>query len=573
MKSYNTLEECLSNKKNNYIFYQETLNKNYSIATIDEILIFQRKKKCNIYEYVNFDEKLKLFFYIKLINNKEDFYKILNNITLKLNLNIDDLIIIQENDMEYRIIHKYLYIENYDKFDEYLFKFNITNINLEKKNYLPSILNNDVIINEKYNLNESILNYTVNMKCFNINTNIKQIIKEDKYINNIEFNNCNTIFIKSRMGSGKSTATVNYIKNNNIKSFLIFSCRRTLTYSIYEKLKDNNINVDNYLISKKNIKLSEQLIISPDSIDKIEFPLRKFDLIWIDEGVSFMYYLGNYLYTNKNNNIKLIIEWLIKNCNKLLITDADFDFNIINYYLYFRNISKSNYIIYKNKIKNNTYNIYDTEDTILKQLKIDIINKKKLYICCDTLNKSKKLYEYINSLKTNNTIFLYNSETENKYEKLMYNVNDFWNNYDIVIVSPKVVFGVDFNLEYFDYVYGFYKCTTLTVRESIQQLNRIRTIKMQQINLIIYKKKKNNLLEGLVNIKNAIEHNKIDKLFYKKTKHEIDNILNNITYYIDTLGYKYIDMNNSINYLILYCINEKNNSLNSFEKIFTNKIK
>ena len=62
-------------------------------------------------------------------------------------------------------------------------------------------------------------------------------------------------------------------------------------------------------------------------------------------------------------------------------------------------------------------------------------------------------------------------------------------------------------------------------------------------------------------------------MFYKKTKHEIDNLLNNITYYIDTLGYKYIDMNNSINYLLLYCINEKNNSLNSFEKIFTNKIK
>ena len=53
--------------------------------------------------------------------------------------------------------------------------------------------------------------------------------------------------------------------------------------------------------------------------------------------------------------------------------------------------------------------------------------------------------------------------------------------YKIVIVSHKVVFGVDFNIKYFDKVYGFYKCTTLTVRESIQQLNRIRHIKQQQI--------------------------------------------------------------------------------------------
>ena len=39
----------------------------------------------------------------------------------------------------------------------------------------------------------------------------------------------------------------------------------------------------------------------------------------------------------------------------------------------------------------------------------------------------------------------------------MYDVNSFWNQFQVVIVSPKVVFGVDFNIKHFDYVYGFYK--------------------------------------------------------------------------------------------------------------------
>ena len=578
MKSYNTLEECTNkineSNKNNCIIYQTILNKNYSIGTIEEIRQFQQKKKCNIYEYVDFDSKIKLFFYIILNNNKENIDNILNNIIYKLKFNLNDLIIIQENDIKFRIIHKYLYFDNYNKCDEYLFKFNINNINLDKSIFIPSILNDDVLINEKYNFEISLLNNTDNTKYLENNIKITETHRTCKYIDNIEFINCNTLFIKSCMGSGKSTATVNYIKNNNIESFLILSCRRTLTYTIYDKLKSCNIDVDNYIINKKTINTSRKIIISPDSLHKLEFPLHKFDFIWIDEGVSFMYYIGNYLYTNNNNNnIKIILEWLIQNCKKLLITDADFTLNIIYFYLYFRNINKSHYLIYNNENKINKYNLLESEDEIYNNIKKDILNKQHLYICCDTLNKSKKVYEFVKSLINEIDILLYNSECESKYDKLMYNVNEFWTKYKVVIVSPKVVFGVDFNIEYFDKVYGFYKCTTLTVRESVQQLNRIRNIKQKCINILIYKKKTLNLCTGLLNIKNNIEQNNLNNLFYKKTKVEINNIINNVEYNIDQNGYKYIDMNKNINYLIIYCINETNNSLNSFQQIFINKIK
>ena len=44
--------------------------------------------------------------------------------------------------------------------------------------------------------------------------------------------------------------------------------------------------------NNNKVILSNKLIISPDSLYKIKYPLKKFDFIWIDEGVSFMYYLG-----------------------------------------------------------------------------------------------------------------------------------------------------------------------------------------------------------------------------------------------------------------------------------------
>ena len=74
----------------------------------------------------------------------------------------------------------------------------------------------------------------------------------DVFLKPIDFKNSDTLFIKSDMGTGKSTATINYIKNNNINKFLILSCRRTLTYTIYDKLKQENIKVDNYISTNLN---------------------------------------------------------------------------------------------------------------------------------------------------------------------------------------------------------------------------------------------------------------------------------------------------------------------------------
>jgi hypothetical protein len=127
-------------------------------------------------------------------------------------------------------------------------------------------------------------------------------------------------------------------------------------------------------------------------------------------------------------------------------------------------------------------------------------------------------------------------------------------------------------MEYFDYVYGFYKCTTLNVREAFQQLHRIRNIKSKKINIFIYEKTDLTLANSLCEIKYKIQTYDLDNLFYKKSKNEIDYIVNCISYTINKLGYKHIEMEKASNYLIMYCIYECNNSLNNFIEIFKKNI-
>lgn len=577
MKSYKTLEDCLENIKNNeHIFKTENCNKCYIVSDIKNIKKYYTKHKNNIYQYIDNERTIRFFFNIILNHKEEKFEDILAYNIKILKFNMNDLIIYQEDELKYVVIHKYYYMDNIDELNLYLLNLNLLKIKVIEDNFIDLILNQNILIFEKCDLNDTIINNIISLLKLENKLNIENINKCDKYVNNINFDVNDTIFIKSKMGSGKTTAVIDYIKKNNIKSFLIISCRKTLTYSLCEKLKENNIDVNNYITLKKcNIKLSERLIISPDSLYKIDYPLKKFDLIWIDECVSLMSYLGNYLFINeqKNNDITIIIDWLFKNCKNFLLTDADLNDNIIRYYLYYRQIENSVLINYDNFIDENNYILYEEENIILEKLIDDLNNNNNIYICTDTLKGSKKIYNIIVDLNIvdTNDILLYNSESDNKYEKEMYNVNEFWSKYKIIIVSPKVIFGVDFTLKYIDYIYCFYSCNTITVRECIQQIGRIRNLRKKHVNIYIKNVVKKDIEYNIVNIKYDLENN-INNIFYKQSINDINNILKLLKFNINKMGYKNIDINDNINYLLIYSLYEKNVNLKKYIELLKKKL-
>lgn len=579
MKSYNLLDECIINQANEeFIFKNEISNKPFILSNIKDIKKYYSKHKCNIYQYINYNKEIRVFFNIILNNNKDDFDEIINYNIKLLKFNLNDLIIYQKDDYTFTVIHKYYYMNDINELSMYLVKLNLINIKIETNNFLDTLLNDSIITDSNYMFEDTIINNVETLlKLEDNNNNIKIINKYDKYVGYINFDINDTIFIKSNMGSGKSTSVVNYIKMTKPKRFLIISCRKSLTYSICEKLESNNIDVDNYLkLKKEKIKLSNKLIISPDSIYKIEIPLKKYDLIWIDEATSLMRYIANFLILSENLNKDtiIIIEWLLRNCKNLLITDADLDLNSINYYLCYRKIQNSILINYNNFIDKNEYIIFNDKNEMNKKLKCDLINQNNIYICTDSLKTSKEIYKYICNLSIidKNKILLYNSESDKIYEKKMYSVNDFWSEYNLVIVSPKIVMGVDFIKEHFDYIYGYYNCRTLSYKESFQQIGRIRNLRKNTVNIYIENSIKKSVENNIINIKYDLTNYIIENIFYKKSIDIIEKIFNILHFKINNLGYKYLDINNSINYLLLYSLYEKNLNLKNFIELFKRNI-
>ena len=81
MKSYNTIEKCMEERSlGDFIFRQTQLIKCYSYGGLQEMRKFQQKHKCNLYEYVDYDLPIRLFFYIYLNNTKSSFNDIFGHI-------------------------------------------------------------------------------------------------------------------------------------------------------------------------------------------------------------------------------------------------------------------------------------------------------------------------------------------------------------------------------------------------------------------------------------------------------------------------------------------------------------
>ena len=590
MKSFYSLEETkqyitkINNQNNSYIEYfifksdSSTSNKNYITANISSIYKFHNKLTNSnkiLSQYINYNIPIRLYFILK----PEDNYK-QEEIITKLKTKYEDYIIYILPSGLYMYIHMNLYFKNKQEYGIFLCSLHIDTIHINLTNlintynniyntnpeYIIKLINNCT----SYNFQFSIINNINNCTLIENHLPIFPTLIYKQYVDSNDFNpDSELIFIKSSMGSGKSTCLVNYLLNNYDKKILILSSRRTLTNTIYNKLvkTDPLKPFDNYLLNNYTTINSKHLIISPDSLIKLQQPFMNYDIIWIDEGTSLSSYLGLYPFSRKNEVIQIFI-YIISSASKIIITDADINNNIIHIYKTLTNISFDNiqYLLYDNYKYNNSINIikHYEFDEIFDNIILDISNNKNIYICSDRLSQIDTIIEKLINIIDIDDILIYTSNSPSEYDKLIVTgINDFWKKYKVVIVSPKVIYGIDFTIQHFHKVYCFYCGNIITQRECYQQINRIRNLIDKEI--YIYIKNKNyNLVDDLYTFTSQLNIGNTSNIFSINIKSE--DVLNNLEFNI-TNGMRYLDINNKKNIMYIYTILEHNFSLNNFNFI------
>ena len=281
--------------------------------------------------------------------------------------------------------------------------------------------------------------------CF---SNIKKLVV-DQALLDIEsqiFIENDVIIIRSSTGSGK-TKIVAKVANDLIKSYpdhriLSIVDLISLAHQQITEFNEQKIVLSNYQKSVANFGVDNG-VICINSLAKLKY-VKNFDMrkviVYIDECNSLL----DTICQNETLDAVLVETYdflikLIKNCAKIIITDATINQNTYN--LISGRKLKTKTIEITNtsqKFKGKTAYCYNDEEIFINKLRESIKNKKYFLFACDSCKMVSLLYKkFVDEFPEQNDKFLLITSETKKYKA------EFFKN-RFVMYSPSITTGVSF---------------------------------------------------------------------------------------------------------------------------------
>lgn len=290
-----------------------------------------------------------------------------------------------------------------------------------------------------------------------------------KYVNpSIYERQTKALLVSSCMGSGKTTAIIDYLTRNPKLSFCWVVPRIAHGRGVYSSLCEKKIPVKLYSEIKGDI-LNPHIVIQYESLHKVK---RYYDLMICDE-IESIYNQAVSLETNSDNidaNIEKF-EKLIISSKRVFFSDAFLSERTIKM-MEFLNIDHT-IIKYTSQNVQRKASIYGQVSDWEGSLKRSIKDGKRVYVFCGSLNFMEKLFQSFDST-TQQKIKKYSSRDGNID---MSNINEQWEKFQVVMVTSTITIGVDCQIP-FDEMYCFHTNeSSVYTRDVFQSLYRVRHLK------------------------------------------------------------------------------------------------
>jgi hypothetical protein len=206
---------------------------------------------------------------------------------------------------------------------------------------------------------------------------------------------------------------------------------------------------------------------------------------------------------------------------------------------------------------------YDTIMSLIESLVQDLKLDKKIFFVSASKEKVDYLEKLILKHLPEKKYKIYHSSSKEKIK----NVNEDWKDVDLVVVSPSVTVGVNYDLEDFDLLYLYGSPNSCCVRDIFQSSMRVRHIKENVMKFSLCKAfQSKNQDESIFSLKNIAERILEDKTLQKEfyqcviQKSRSDGIV--------YLEQNWMDMSNWMFLNKVYSIKEKNQSRSFYKRIF-----
>jgi hypothetical protein len=378
------------------------------------------------------------------INKKSKFYDGKKNMELWNNYDANK----SKNKYTYNSLLYWTKCDNIEKYNEICEKYNI----YEKENTeikMDNVLN----INQEYLLpGKKINNCTISKY-------LLQFLNSD---------NIKSLMISSPYNTGKTTLLSNICVK--FKRILFISYRITLSNNLYGTFKGLNFELYNNNIN------ADRLICQVDSIHKIND--LNFDLVIMDESESILNHYFSKSLKNPHETFQ-IMSSICLNTKKVIALDGDLGNRTKSYIKALGESLYINNIIVKDKRKFvfcNNEKIF--EEDIEKNLKLD------KNICIVSMSE-KEANRYYNLFSENYRTQMYTSKTDDNDKKLLSEVRKIWSSLQLVIYSPSIESGVDYDIEHFDKTYVIMSPNSTSQRGLFQMIHRVRKLKDSEIKCLL----------------------------------------------------------------------------------------
>jgi len=347
---------------------------------------------------------------------------------------------------------------------------------------------------------ESVLTYSDLKKAFDTikletryltaSTQVMEIV--DNWMNNEKF-----LSILSPYDTGKTTLIKNILDKYKCETVLYITYRQSLARTFHSAFKVYQFK--NYL--NKDFTGDRQ-IIQLDSLLKI--PFTQYDLVIIDEIESVLAHMSSDTIQKKTWGEGEVIYnklcEIINDSSHILALDGDYN----NRAHIFLSQFEHNVNVIENTIKLDIKHFYEENDRVVfnKKLKTMVKDEKKVVIVCMSANDVENYSEMFNKYNVKK----YTSRTDDKAKKLE-NIQDEWL-CDVLIYSPTIESGVDFNVSHFDNLFVVYSQFSTCPRGLNQMMNRVRKFKSNDITVLFENIPKNDV--GCSTLDEVIDNYKVE---------------------------------------------------------------
>lgn len=316
---------------------------------------------------------------------------------------------------------------------------------------------------------------------------VKSKMFMDDYINNFIKSNNKFLITKASYGGGKSVMIEHIASTNVFKRILFITHRRSLATDFM--LRFQKLGFQNYLNKGQFDINSDRLIINIDSLHLLKHSynffsgratVKEFDLVVLDECCSLLKHFESSLLEDRKDYIYTIFHEIVKETKKIIACDGDIS---NREYFYFKKF-EDNLTVLENMYLPRKYNykIHFDEYKYIELIKKDLESGLNLSIVSASASFCHKLKMHFE--KTYKVICI-TADTDDVIKKQMTDSQKLLTQYQVFIYSPAITVGVDISYKYFDRIYGYLCGRSITARDFLQMINRVRNPTFSDIHILI----------------------------------------------------------------------------------------